>query len=121
MRIDLHSINVALPDDLQRHAETRLWQVAGPWRDRVVWTGMWLTEHPDLPIPGAPTGTHLTCRVDAWVRGIGIITVRHEARAIAPAIDVATALLERAIAREMRHLPGQLETDDDLEPALRQG
>jgi ribosome-associated translation inhibitor RaiA len=93
MRIDIHAINMALSPDLKTYAETRIWQSARRWSRRVAWTGLWLVQS-DEPAEAAK----LSCRLDAWVSGAGIVTVRHADNDPYVAIDIAAARLEQAIA-----------------------
>lgn len=99
MRIDIHAVNLVLSTDLKEYAEARMWQAARRWARRVVWTGMWLVDEPN-----AAEGLRFSCRLDAWVRGAGIVTVRHLDTDPYVAIDIAAARLEQAIAGRMRQL-----------------
>lgn len=99
MRIDIHAINLVPSTDLKDYADTRMWQAARRWARRVAWAGMWLVDEQN-----AATQPRLSCRLDAWVRGVGIVTVRHLDTNPYVAIDIAAARLEQTIAGKMRQL-----------------
>lgn len=99
MRIDINAINLELSTELKDYSETRMWQAARRWARRIAWTGMWLVDEQN-----AAEGRRFSCRLDAWVRGAGIVTVRHLDTNPYVAIDIAAARLEQAIAGKMRQL-----------------
>ncbi len=99
MRMDIHAINMAIPSELREYAEIRMWQAVRRAARPVAWVGMWLVDHRDGLDPA-----NLACRLDAWVRGIGIVTVRHWETDPCVAIDIAAARLEQAMAGQMRRL-----------------
>ncbi len=99
MRIDIHPINLTLAKELTQYAETRMWQATRRASRRVTWIGVWLTND-----PGDDGEARFSCRLDAWVRGVGIITIRHFDSNAGGAIDIAAGRLEQAIAGKVRRL-----------------
>jgi ribosome-associated translation inhibitor RaiA len=97
MRIDTNAINIALTPEQREYARTRLWIATRVAAGRVAWAGMWLTA-PE----SAEQGTMIECRITAWLRGTGPVSVSQSAADTLAAIDLAAPRLEHAIRR---HLP----------------
>src|SRR5688572_7867711 len=96
MRIDIHAINFTVSDKLSDYARGRVWQAVGPLAKRVSWVGLWLVDH-----QVTTEGADISCRLDAWVRRHGVVTVRLSESEPYRAIDTAAARLERALARKV--------------------
>jgi ribosome-associated translation inhibitor RaiA len=119
MRIDIHAVNIDLTDPLKRFAESRAWMSARRHFSRVAWIGLWLVDQ--RPSPDRPG---LTCRIDAWLRNIGHLTVCHADTNIYVAIDIAAARLEQSIARALRQaaqrrIEAAQSDGDSVDPRLR--
>lgn len=98
MRIDVHAINLMLSSDLKDYAEIRIWRAVRRAARRTAWVGLWLTQHPEQ----SDDAIRYSCRLDVWLRGIGIVTVCHFDAHPYVAIDIAAARLRQAIATKMR-------------------
>jgi ribosome-associated translation inhibitor RaiA len=97
MRIETHAANLKLTPALRDYAQTCLWLATRELAGRLAWIGLWLTEY--LAEDQLPA---LSCRITAWVRGVGAIAATHTADDALVAIDRASARLEQALARAAR-------------------
>lgn len=111
MRIDIHPLNVSLSDAQRGYAQRQLWMATRHIRQRVAWLGLWLCDCSVAPKP-----VRIQCRVDAWVSGAGIVTVKQSGFDLFSAIDVAAARLKQAIDQKIRqHASGDAAGDEGLQ------
>jgi hypothetical protein len=96
MRIDIHAINFELSEPVERFAESRVWLAARRYVSRVAWIGVWLANDQAEALTQP-----MTCRIDAWLRGLGHITIEHADTNIFSAVDIAAARLEQSIGRAL--------------------
>jgi ribosome-associated translation inhibitor RaiA len=102
VHINTRGINMAVSPELQRYAESRLWMAAHRSPRRVGWAGAVLEREGG----DGGTGQRVTCRADAWVRELGLVSARGSSVDPFVAVDLATQRLELAIARRAhRPLP----------------
>jgi ribosome-associated translation inhibitor RaiA len=94
MRIDANAINIALSPEQREYARTRLWSATRVAAGPVAWAGLWLTA-PEV----AGEGPGIECRITAWLRGTGPLSVSQTARDPIVAIDLAASRLEHALRR----------------------
>jgi len=74
MRIETNALNIALSPAQREYARTRLWIATQAAAGRVVWAGLWFTAS-----EGAGEGPRIECRITAWLRGIGSVSVSQNA------------------------------------------
>jgi|GEM_PF-3351898 len=96
MQVKVCANNIEFSTALQRYAEARIWLAVQHVASRLSWVGVRLEGR--AMRDGLP---RITCQIDAWLRGRGVITVRHTDANAYAAIDRAVVRLRRAIGRDV--------------------
>ena len=96
MRIAISARGFDMPEALSEHVNARLWLALGRAARRVSWVGARLS----FARAKAPRERFL-CRLDAWLRGVGVVTAAHAHEEPGVAVDRAAALLKRAVERNV--------------------
>ena len=112
MRFEMFADNITVPKELRMYAESRVGLAVHRAADRLSFVGVRLrrdeADAADSPVQ---------CQVEAWIRGLGVVTARHADADSYVAIDGAAALLEQAVLRKVR----QAETTDADQEELYAG
>jgi hypothetical protein len=98
MRIEVSATNLDLSPVLRNYAEARVWVALRRLARRPSWVGVRLIGGADEARP-----PRVACRVDAWLRGVGLVTVRHVDTNPYMGIDSAAVRLRQVITRRLRH------------------
>jgi len=106
MRVEFHAAaEIDRSPALRSYAETRVWLAvgraargAGGGR-RPTWVGVTVTRR-----DGGAGRPEVACQVDAWLRGVGLVTVRHAGEDTRDAIECASVRLGREIRRKPANL-----------------
>jgi ribosome-associated translation inhibitor RaiA len=93
MRFEMFVDGSHMQSDLRPYAESRVGLAIHRAVDRVSFVRVRLTRE---------DGRAVMCRVEAWLRGLGVITAKHADIDSYVAIDRAAALLEQAVLRRLR-------------------
>ena len=97
MRFEINAEGVTLPVELHLYAESRVGLSVHRAAGRLSFVGVRLRRDAshlsDSPID---------CQLEAWIRGLGIVTARHADPDVYVAIDRAAALLEQAVTRKLQ-------------------
>src|SRR3954453_3626123 len=96
MRITISARNLHVSQALSEYVTARLWVAMGRSASQVSWIGARLA-----PATGDTPGERFVCRFDAWVRGVGAVTVAHADQEPRIAVDRAAARLKHAIDRNI--------------------
>jgi hypothetical protein len=97
MRVEVFGNGFEVTDVLRTYAESRTWLVAQRAANQLSWVGVRLMSEHDQAVGG-----RVVCQLDVWLRGIGLVTVRHTDVNPYIGIDCATVRLEQAIVRKLR-------------------
>src|SRR5205823_10655877 len=98
MRVEFHATaDIDRSPALRSYAETRVWLAVrratrGVSDRRPTWVGVTVTRR-----EGGAERPRVACQVDAWLRGAGLVTVRHAAEDTRDAIECASVRLGQAI------------------------
>src|SRR3954469_424843 len=84
-------------DVLRTYAEWRVWLAVQRASRELSWVGVRLMSEDDQAVDG-----RVVCQLDVWLRGIGLVTVRHVDVNPHVGIDCAAVRLEQAVVRELR-------------------
>jgi ribosome-associated translation inhibitor RaiA len=107
MHFEIFADHMTVPIELRLYAESRVGLALHRAADRLSFVGVRLgREHAhavDSPV---------RCQVEAWMRGLGIVTASHADADSYVAIDRAAVLLEQAV---LRRLPEAETTEADEE------
>ena len=95
MRVEVSATNVDLTPVLRSHAEARACLALRRADRRASWVGVRLAGTAGEP-------RRVVCHIDAWLRGTGLVTVRHTDTNPYVGIDCAAELLRHAVARRLR-------------------
>jgi len=96
MHITISASNLPFSQGLSEYVTTRLWVAMGRSASHVSWIGVRLA-----PATGDTPGEWFACRLDAWVRGVGTVTVVHADQEARIAVDRAAARLKHAVDRSV--------------------
>jgi hypothetical protein len=99
MRIQVSAANLDLSPVLRNYVEARVWVALRRLPRRPSWVGVRLIG--DAGKTRRPP--RVTCHVDVWLRGVGIVSVRHVDTNAYRGIDCAAVRLRQAITRRLRH------------------
>jgi hypothetical protein len=111
VRVEIFGNGFEVPDVLRTYAEARVWLAVQRAAERLSWVGVRLMSVDAGGVVGGGGGPNggvaaarrrLTCQLDVWLRGIGLITVRHTDANAYVGIDCAAVRLEQAIVRRVR-------------------
>jgi ribosomal subunit interface protein len=94
MRIEVSTRGCSVPEVLRLYAEERVWRAARRMTARLSWIAVRL-KHEDRH----EVDTRVVCRIDAWLRGVGVVSVTYSNIDTYVAIDRAAVLLEQALRR----------------------
>jgi hypothetical protein len=97
MRFDMSADGHTPPMELRLCAEARVGLAAHRAADRLSFVGVRLRRG-DAHAPDSP----VQCQLEAWMRGLGVVTAKHADPDSYVAIDRAAALLEQAVLRKLR-------------------
>jgi ribosome-associated translation inhibitor RaiA len=85
---------IPAPKELRMYAESRVGLAVHRAADRLSFVGVRLEAH--------PPDFEVACQLEAWMRGIGVVTASHADADSYIAIDRAAAMLEQAVLRKLR-------------------
>ena len=97
MRIEVFGNGFEVTDVLRTYAESRVWLAVQRASRDLSWVGVRLMSEDDQTADG-----RVVCQLDVWLRGIGLVTVRHIDVDPYMGIDCAAVRLEQAIVRKLR-------------------
>jgi len=97
MRFEMFADHMIVPIELRLYAESRVGMAVHRAADRLSFVGVRLGRE-DAHAMDSP----IRCQVEAWMRGLGIVTASHADADSYVAIDRAAALLEQAVLRKLR-------------------
>jgi ribosome-associated translation inhibitor RaiA len=109
MRFEIFADHMTVPIELRLYAESRVGLAVHRVADRLSFVGIRLGRD-DAHAMDSP----VRCQVEAWMRGLGIVTANHVDADSYVAIDRAAVLLEQAVLRKLR----EAETTDVDEQEL---
>lgn len=113
MRFEMFADGTSVPMELRMYAESRVGLAVHRAADRLSFVGVRLSRE-DVDAPGSP----VQCQVEAWMRGLGVVTARHADADSYVAIDRAAALLEQAVLRKLREADTPDTDEQELYAAL---
>jgi hypothetical protein len=104
MQVQVFTNGFEMDRDLKAYAETRAWRALQRFTGRVSWVGMQLTDGrgKDPTQADAGTGASVVCQIDVWLRGLGLVTLKHTDADAYVAVDRAVVRLQQAVARRIR-------------------
>jgi ribosome-associated translation inhibitor RaiA len=94
MRFEMFVDGIPVPKELRMYAESRVGLAVHRAADRLSFVG--------VRLEARPPHFEVTCQLEAWMRGIGVVTASHADADSYVAIDRAAALLEQAVLRKLR-------------------
>src|SRR5688500_6359583 len=97
MRVEVFSTDFDVSPVTRAYAESRVWLAVRRITRRVSWVGVRL-----IGRPGKAGATRVVCQIDVWLRGAGLVTVRHTDTNAYVGIECAGVRLKQAIARKLR-------------------
>jgi ribosome-associated translation inhibitor RaiA len=97
MRVEVFANGLQVSEALRTYAESRVWLAVQRASDRLSWVGVRLMREGNHAVDG-----RTICQLDVWLRGIGLVTVRHADINAYVGIDCAAARLEQAVIRKLR-------------------
>ena len=97
MHIEVFGNGVDVSDVLRTYAESRVWLAARRAARRLSWIGVRL-----MPQEAHASHPRVVCQINAWLHGIGLVTVRHTDTNAYVGIDCAAVRLEQALIRRLR-------------------
>jgi hypothetical protein len=97
MRIHVLNNDLEIPYVLRTYAESRVWLAVQRAADRLSWVGVRFMR-PDDEIDGG----RVACQLDVWLRGVGLVAVRHVDINPYLALDCAAVRIEQAVIRRLR-------------------
>ncbi len=104
MRIEVLGNNVQISDALRSYAESRVGAALRRAASRLSWVGVRFLHEGDRAC-----NARVACQLDVWMRGLGLVTVRHIDTNPYVAVDCAAVRLEQALVRRLREA-GQVPT-----------
>jgi ribosome-associated translation inhibitor RaiA len=108
MRVEVFGNDYEVTDVLRTYAQSRVWLAVQHVADQVTWAGVRLMRE-----EGSEGGDRVVCQIDVWLRGIGLVTVRHVDVNPYVGVECAAVRLGQAITRRLRE-------SGRLVPAARQ-
>jgi ribosome-associated translation inhibitor RaiA len=93
VRIEVFGNGFKVTDVLRTYIESRVWFAVGRASRELSWVGVRLMIEDDARVG---------CQLDVWLRGIGLVTVRHIDVNPYIGIDCAAVRVEQAIVRKLR-------------------
>ena len=112
MRFEMFADGTTVSKELRMYAESRVGLAVHRAADRLSFVGVRLRREGDRA-----ADSPVQCQLEAWMRGLGVVTARHADADSYVAIDRAAALLEQAVLRKRR----EAETTDADEQELYAG
>src|SRR4051812_2789239 len=97
MHVKVSGHGFEVTDVLRTYAEWRVWLAVQRASRELSWVGVRLMSEHDQAVDG-----RIVCQLDVWLRGIGLVTVRHVDVDPYTAIDCAAVRLEQAVIRKLR-------------------
>jgi ribosome-associated translation inhibitor RaiA len=97
MRFEMFADGTTVTKELRMYAESRVGLAVHRAADRLSFVGVRLSREDDRA-----TDSHVQCQLEAWMRGLGVVTARHVDADSYVAIDRAAALLEQSVLRKLR-------------------
>ncbi len=97
MRVHVLDNGIEIPYVLRIYAESRVWLAVQRAADRLSWVGVRFMR-PD----GEREEGRVACQVDVWLRGVGLVAVRHVDTNPYLAVDCAAVRIEQAVVRRLR-------------------
>jgi hypothetical protein len=108
MRIEMSSHRRRKLSRIRARVESRLWLALRREVRQVAWAGL----HVRSRAAGGPTPRY-ECEADAWVRGVGLVSVRHAAPTVRRTVEEAVARLGHAVRARLRQAsPGRAAAGD---------
>jgi hypothetical protein len=98
MRVDVFANDFNLSAALRRYASARVWLAVHRFAPRLSWVGVRL-----IGDPGENGRPRVTCQIDVWLKGAGVVTVRHTDTNAYVGVDCAAVRLRQALASRLRH------------------
>jgi ribosome-associated translation inhibitor RaiA len=114
MRIEVFGNGFEVTDVVRTYAESRVWLAVQRASRELSWVGVRLMSEDDEVVD-----KRIVCQLDVWLRGIGLVTVRHAEFNPYIAIDCAAVRLEQAVVRKLRDVGRYAVTAASNRPALR--
>jgi ribosome-associated translation inhibitor RaiA len=109
MRVDIFQNGYEVSEMLRTYAESRVWLAVNRAADQLSWVGVRLMGDDDQALRD-----RVVCQLDVWLRGIGLVTVRHVDVNPYVAIDRASARLEQTVDRKLREVGRRLVESEEL-------
>jgi hypothetical protein len=97
MRVEVLGNSYEVSDVLRIYTESRVWLAVRRAADQLSWVGVRIMGEDGHALRG-----RVVCQVDVWLRGIGLVTVRHVDVNPYVGIDCAAVRLEQAVVRKLR-------------------
>jgi ribosome-associated translation inhibitor RaiA len=97
MRFEIFAHGGTVPMELRACAESRVGLAVRRAADRLSFVGVRLRRE-----NAGAADSPVRCQVEAWIRGLGVVTSAHANPDTYVAIDRAAALLEQALLRKLR-------------------
>jgi ribosomal subunit interface protein len=113
MRFEMFADNMTVPKELRMYAESRVGMAVHRAADRLSFVGVRLRRD-DANTADSP----VRCQLEAWMRGLGVVTARHADADSYVAIDGAAALLEQAVLRKLREAEAAAADEQELYAGL---
>ena len=107
MRIEISGNYVELSGVLRAYAESRVGVAVRRAASRLTWVGVrFIRER------GPAADQRVLCQLDVWLRGSGLVTVRHIDTNPYVAVDCAAVRLEQALVRKLRESAQHADTQE---------
>lgn len=97
MRVEVFGNDYEVSEMLRKYAESRVWLAVNRATEHLSWVGVRL-----MGDEGHAQRDRVVCQLDVWLRGVGLVTVRHTDVDPYVAIDRAAVRLEQAVVRKLR-------------------
>jgi ribosome-associated translation inhibitor RaiA len=114
MRIEVFGNEFKVTNALRTYIESRVWLAVQRASRELSWVGVRLTIVDDARV---------VCQLDVWLRGIGLVTVRHIDVNPYIGVDCAAVRLEQVLVRKLREAgrsPAAASPHSDSRPSRRQ-
>src|SRR5687768_16656791 len=113
MRFEMFADGTPVPKELRMYAESRVGIAVHRAADHLSFVGVRLGRE-NVNAPDSP----VRCQIEAWMRGLGVVTAQHADVDSYVAIDRAAALLEQAVPRKLREADTPDTDEQELYAAL---
>lgn len=113
MHFEILADGATVPRELRMYAESRIGTAVHRAADRLSFAGVHLEREDADAVDSA-----VLCHVEAWLKGLGVVTAKHADADSYVAIDRAAALLEQAMHRKLRDANTAAGDEDELYAAL---